>query len=76
MDTDGEVEGVGQVDGLHHGLRYAVPDVEQGDRMVKSQIPGRGRGRIKLVDDVFQMMSCDSLDHTLKMYRILKTQKK
>ena len=40
MDADVKMEGVGEVDGLHHGFRHTVPDVEERDRMVKAQIPG------------------------------------
>ena len=39
VDVYGKVEGVGEVDGLHHWLHHTVPDVEQGDRVVKPQIP-------------------------------------
>lgn len=45
VDADGKVERVGEVDGLHHGLRHAIPDVEQGDRVVETQIPATGRKR-------------------------------
>lgn len=54
MDEDGEVKGVGEDYGPLLGVWGAVSDVEQGDCVIKTQIPARetqaGEGIVTLLD--------------------------